>query len=77
MSRQEYTSVRLPTHVVEITKQRADAAMRSIPKQIEFELRLARAAADNPDLPIDFIAGCLEGMDEVDAGLATPFEFIR
>jgi hypothetical protein len=61
---QSYQSVRLPTKLVSELKAESDAAMRSTPKQIEFLIQLARAARDNPDLPIDFIEGCLLAKNE-------------
>jgi hypothetical protein len=73
----QYQSVRLPASLVSDLKAESDAAMRSTPKQIEFLIQLARAARDNPDLPIDFIESCMEAKNEIDAGLGIPFEFKR
>jgi hypothetical protein len=71
----QYTSVRLPVYLMDQVKKLADSQMRSVPKQIEYDLQFARAVRDNPDLPPDFIAGILEGRREIDAGLGIPFEF--
>lgn len=53
---------------------RADAAIehRTIAGQIEFWARVGRAALDNPDLPVDFIAESLASMAEP-REQATPF----
>jgi len=68
-------AVRLPSSLIAELKKESEAAMRSVPKHIEYMIQLARAARDNPDLPIDFIAGCLEAKRNVDAGNVVPFEF--
>jgi hypothetical protein len=62
------TAVRLPTWLVEDVKKHADAQLRSVPKQIEYDLQFARAVRDNPDLPPDFIAGILEAKRDIAAG---------
>jgi len=61
---QSYQSVRLPTKLVSSLKAESETNMRSTPKQIEFLIQLARAARSNPDLPIDFIEGCLLAKNE-------------
>jgi hypothetical protein len=33
------------------------------------------AASDNPDLPLEFIQGTLEGLEESRAGLSMPYEW--
>jgi len=71
---QTYQAVRLPSKLIFDIKKESEANMRSVPKHIEYLIRLGRAARDNPDLPIDFIKGCLEAKDEIDAGLGVPFE---
>ena len=72
---QSYQSVRLPAKLVKDIKKEAQAYLRSTPKHIEFLIKLGRAARDNPDLPIDFIRGCLEAKNEIDEGLGIPLEF--
>jgi len=67
----QYQAVRLPAKLVSNLKIESEAAMRSTPKHIEFLIQLARAARDNPDLPIDFIESCLEAKNEK----SIPFEF--
>jgi hypothetical protein len=54
---------------------RADAAIehRTVPGQIEYWAKVGRAALDNPDLPVSFIAEALAAMAEPRAD-ATPFE---
>jgi hypothetical protein len=66
-------SVRIPRDLYE--QARADAAVehRSIPGQIAFWAKVGRAALDNPDLPVSFIAEALASLAEPRED-ATPFE---
>jgi hypothetical protein len=64
----ETTAVRLPNYLLAEVKKHADSQMRSVPKQIEHDLQLVRAAIDNPDLPIDFIKGVLEAKRDIANG---------
>lgn len=58
------------------TKPIAKAQLRSIPNQIIYWARIGRNAIENPDLPVDFIIGVLEALDDEAAGeKPTPFEF--
>ena len=50
-------------------EQNAILAHRSVTEQIEFWARVGRAALDNPDLPVDFIAESLLAMAESHADL--------
>ena len=65
-------SIRIDQRLYE--QARADAAIehRTIAGQIEFWARVGRAALDNPDLPVDFIAESLASMAEP-REQATPF----
>jgi len=36
---------------------------------------LGIVASDNPDLPLNFIKGVLEGIEESRAGLSVPYEW--
>ena len=72
---QQYQSVRLPAKLVAKMKKEAEANMRSLPKHIEYMLRLVQAHRDNPDLPMEFIEGIFEAEREIAAGMVAPFEF--
>lgn len=64
--------VRIEDSLYEDAKNCAKAEFRTISGQIEFWAKLGRAALDNPDLPIDFIAESLAAMAEPRED-ATPF----
>ena len=66
------TSVRIDQKLYEEAKADAFAEHRSISGQIEFWARVGRAALDNPDLPVSFIAESLVSMAEP-RDEATPF----
>jgi hypothetical protein len=54
---------------------RAKAHKRSISDQLKYYAHLAVIAEDNPDLPLSFIQGILEGQEEIKAGLGRPYRF--
>ena len=57
-------SVRIDETLVEAARVSAKAEFRSVQGQIEYWAKLGRAALDNPDLPITFIAESLASMAE-------------
>ncbi len=58
------TSIRINQDLYELAKQDAALEHRSIAGQIEFWARVGRAALDNPDLPVSFVAESLASMAE-------------
>jgi hypothetical protein len=58
------TSIRINQEFYEQAKQDAMQEHRSIAGQIEFWARVGRAALDNPDLPVSFIAESLASLAE-------------
>jgi len=63
------------TGMVRTLRARARASKRSMSEQIKYFAFLGMVAKDNPDLPMSFIEGILEGLEESRAGLAVPYEF--
>ena len=68
------TSIRLDDDFVSDGKVYADAASRSIPKQIEHWAKIGRMAEDNPDLPFSFIKEILIAQAEVDNNKVSRYE---
>ncbi len=66
------TSIRIDQLLYEQAKVDALAEHRTISGQIEFWAKIGRAALDNPDLPVAFIAESLASLAEP-RELATPF----
>ncbi|MBE0439351.1 MAG: ParD-like family protein [Gammaproteobacteria bacterium] len=66
------TSIRINNDLYEQAKQDAFAEHRTISGQVEFWAKVGRAAIDNPDLPIDFIAESIISLAEP-RGDAQPF----
>lgn len=58
------TSIQINQELYEQAKQVAVLENRSIDAQIEFWARVGRAAMDDPDLPISFVAASLASMAE-------------
>jgi hypothetical protein len=68
-------AVRLPEEIVKDAQKYASLSLRSVPKQIEYWYRLGKIADENPDLPLDFIKGVLEGKIEMEQGEVSAFSF--
>ncbi len=66
------TSIRIDQTLYNQAKADAAAEHRTIAGQIEFWAKVGRAALDNPDLPVSFIAETLASMAEPRED-ATPF----
>ena len=60
----ETISVRIPRDLYEQAKSHAASEHRTIPGQIEYWAKVGRAALDNPDLPVSFIAEALASLAE-------------
>jgi hypothetical protein len=61
--------------MVRTLRARARATKRSLSEQIKYYAFLGLIAKDNPDLPLSFIEGVLEGLEESRAGLAVPYQW--
>ena len=68
-------AVRLSEEVVNDAQKYASLNLRSVPKQIEYWYRLGKIADENPDLPLEFIKGVLEGKLEMEQGEVSDFTF--
>lgn len=66
------TSIRIDQTLYDQAKADAAAEHRTIAGQVEFWAKLGRAALDNPDLPVSFIAESLASLAEP-REQATPF----
>ncbi|WP_407278927.1 ParD-like family protein [Aromatoleum evansii] len=66
------TSIRIDQTLYDQAKADAAAEHRTIAGQIEFWAKVGRAALDNPDLPVSFVAESLASMAEARED-ATPF----
>lgn len=60
----ENFSVRINQDLYEMAKQDAALEHRTIAGQIEFWARVGRAALDNPELPVSFVAESLASLAE-------------
>ena len=66
------TSIRIDQKLYDQAKEDAAIEHRSIAGQVEYWAKIGRAALDNPDLPVSFIAESLASMAEPREH-ATPF----
>jgi len=58
------TSIRIEQRLYDQAKADAAAEHRTISGQVEYWAKVGRAALDNPDLPVNFIAESLASMAE-------------
>ena len=58
------TSIRIDQRLYDQARTEALAEHRTIAGQVEYWAKLGRAALDNPDLPVSFIAESLASMAE-------------
>ncbi|MBK7677472.1 MAG: hypothetical protein IPJ27_23495 [Candidatus Accumulibacter sp.] len=66
------TSIRIDQTLYDQARAEAAAEHRTIAGQVEYWAKVGRAALDNPDLPVSFIAESLTSMAEP-RGEATAF----
>ena len=66
------TSIRIDQVLYEQAKADAAAEHRTIAGQVEFWAKVGRAALDNPELPVSFVAESLASLSEP-REQATPF----
>jgi hypothetical protein len=57
-------AIKLSNDIVKDVRTYAAMCHRSVPKQIEFWIKVGKAAEENPDLPYNFIKGTLMAMEE-------------
>jgi len=58
------TSIRIDQSLYDQAKNEAAAEHRSIAGQVEYWAKVGRAALDNPDLPVSFVAESLASLAE-------------
>lgn len=58
------TSIRINQHLYDQARNEAIAEHRTIAGQVEYWAKVGRAALDNPDLPVSFVAESLASMAE-------------
>ena len=61
--------------MLSVLRARARASKRTLSEQMKYFAHLGIVASDNPDLPMNFIEGVLQGIEESRAGLSVPYEW--
>lgn len=69
------TAIKLSDELVKSAKASGRAELRSPPKQIEYWARIGKIADENPDLPLGFVKGIMVGLEEMEAGDVSEYEF--
>ena len=68
-------SIRIDQTLFEKASIMAQAASRSVPKQIEHWAKIGEIMEDNPDLSYEFVKQAMIAKAEKDAGKLEPYEF--
>jgi hypothetical protein len=68
-------NVRISDDFMKDARECSKISLRSVGKQIEYWAKIGKAAEDNPDLNVDFIKNCFEGLREVESGKTAEFRF--
>ncbi len=61
--------------MLQVLRAWAKASRRTLSDEMKYLAFLGMVAKDNPDLPLSFIEGVLEGVEESRAGLSAPYEW--
>lgn len=69
------SAVTLSDEIVAQAKIAAEASGRSVEEQIEHWIKIGKVVEANSDLTYEFIKDILQGMHELEAGEARPYEF--
>lgn len=69
------TAVRVSEQLVDEAKRYSRIDHRSLTGQIDHWARLGKCAEENPDLPYSLIKEILIGLDELDQGEKTEYQF--
>ena len=68
-------AIKLSDSLVAEATAHAKAMHRTPPKQIEYWARIGKIAEENPDLPMGFVKDILIGLEEVDSGELSEYNF--
>lgn len=68
-------SIKLSDEIVNSAKQYAEVYSRSVPKQIEYWSKIGKIAEENPDLPYNMIKSILIGLQQIEDGDVSEYEF--
>lgn len=61
--------------MLQMLQVQARASHRAVSDLVKYYAFLGMVASENPDLPMTFIKGVLEGVEESRAGLSVPYEW--
>ncbi len=69
--------IRLDKKLIARASKQAEAQNRTLSQQIEYWVKIAQIAEDNPDLPYEFIKQALAAKAERDSGKMLPYLPLR
>lgn len=68
-------AIKLSDELVDDATVCGKAQQRSVPRQIEYWARMGKIADENPDLSLAFVKDILVGIEEVNAGDVSEYQF--
>ncbi|RKZ96716.1 MAG: hypothetical protein DRQ43_04060 [Gammaproteobacteria bacterium] len=68
-------AIKLSDELVDDAQRCASVNHRSAPKQIEHWATIGKIAEENPDLPLGFVMDTLLGLEEMEGGQVSEYEF--
>ncbi len=69
------SAVKISSGLLDTARIYAKVEHRSVAKQIEYWAQIGRIAEDNSEFSLSFIHDILQGREEINHGLATPYVF--
>lgn len=69
------TAIRISDQLVKKARVISNVENRSITGQIEYWVKIGKCAEENPDLTFSLIKEILIGMEELDEGMGTEYQF--
>lgn len=65
----------LPDELIDLAQNCGLKSSRSASEQIEYWVRIGKAAEENPDIPTDFLIDILQSKEEIKHGLLSEYKF--
>ena len=69
------TAISISDHLVRKARVISSVENRSITEQVEYWVKIGKCAEENPGLTFSLIKEILTGMEELDEGMGTEYQF--
>jgi len=65
----------LPDELIDLAQNCGLKSSRSVSEQIEYWIRIGKAAEENPDIPTDLLIDILQSKEEIKRGIHSEYKF--